>query len=388
MASPAKKEAVPIENEKFLDTASIETLLAKAVLYDDVKDFERSIILKKKAFSMAESAEDITKIALKIASSYEQMAREGEALEDGIRNDHLTEAEKWVAISSGSNESNQTKATFGTTDPNGLNEPKVFEPFQTFPEKKEEISYLFFGPEPLESFSEFFKHADNQEDFSSYFNVGDKVMLTYIPSIDWSPSEGETGYEEADVLGKFSNQNGIIYRVTGVSWTDYVPAELLEVDLIDMQHTVNYLKLLAMQNMKNKGVRALANKLKKLFGGRDNYNLVSPGCDVEYQPYMDIDSEEDVLTGVTETVGSSAVENFNETDLSQYDYPWNWAHERWGDEASYNIRRLGDLALKDGHQVEWHGEGDDAWISIDGERDTQFVIEVLGKYTDCLSEDN
>jgi len=63
-----------------------------------------------------------------------------------------------------------------------------------------------------------------------------------------------------------------------------------------------------------------------------------------------------------------------------YEYPWSWAKEHWGNSAGGALHRLGDMARQDGHQVEWHGSGKHAWMSIDGRNNTQYVIKVLGKY--------
>lgn len=75
----------------------------------------------------------------------------------------------------------------------------------------------------------------------------------------------------------------------------------------------------------------------------------------------------------------------NDLDLSQYEYPWNWAADVWGESDAMN--RLHDMANKAsqaGYNIEWHSLGDgiptNDWISINGNSNTQDVIDILNQF--------
>ncbi len=64
-----------------------------------------------------------------------------------------------------------------------------------------------------------------------------------------------------------------------------------------------------------------------------------------------------------------------------FDYPWNWAAEAKGaDNAMGFLETLANKAQAAGHAVEWHGNGTTKWIEVDGNSNTQHVIDVLRQY--------
>ena len=80
------------------------------------------------------------------------------------------------------------------------------------------------------------------------------------------------------------------------------------------------------------------------------------------------------------TIGNSV--NPDTPNFSSYDYPWNWAAEKFGDaNAMDQLHNLADKAMANGHTVEWFNNPDGtAWMKIDGSSATADVLKVLNKY--------
>jgi polyhydroxyalkanoate synthesis regulator phasin len=91
-------------------------------------------------------------------------------------------------------------------------------------------------------------------------------------------------------------------------------------------------------------------------------------------------------SGAPVPVGGEGARHTNEFlgHIKGYNYPWDWAHDHWGNGAGDALHRLGSIANSDGHNVKWHGSGENAWISVDGKSNAQYVIKVLGKYAPGL----
>ena len=68
-------------------------------------------------------------------------------------------------------------------------------------------------------------------------------------------------------------------------------------------------------------------------------------------------------------------------NFSSYDYPWNWAAEKFGDaNAMDQLHNLADKAMADGHTVEWYNTGGIEYLEVDGSSVTADVLKVLNKY--------
>ena len=79
------------------------------------------------------------------------------------------------------------------------------------------------------------------------------------------------------------------------------------------------------------------------------------------------------------TIGNSV--NPDTPNFSSYDYPWNWAAEKFGDaNAMDQLHNLADKAMADGHTVRWPDGPGGTWMEVDGLSDTPRVLEILGKY--------
>ena len=78
------------------------------------------------------------------------------------------------------------------------------------------------------------------------------------------------------------------------------------------------------------------------------------------------------------------VDNINPDtpNFSSYDYPWDWAAEKFGNaNAMDQLHNLADKAMANGHTVEWFNNPDGtAWMKIDGSSATADVLKVLNKY--------
>lgn len=79
------------------------------------------------------------------------------------------------------------------------------------------------------------------------------------------------------------------------------------------------------------------------------------------------------------------VDNINPdtSNFNSYDYPWDWAAEKFGDaNAIDQLHNLADKAMANGHTVEWFNNPDGtAWLKVDGSSATADVLNVLNKYS-------
>lgn len=78
------------------------------------------------------------------------------------------------------------------------------------------------------------------------------------------------------------------------------------------------------------------------------------------------------------------VDNINPdaSNFNSYDYPWDWAAEKFGDaNAMDQLHNLADKAMANGHTVEWFNNPDGSvWMKVDGSGATADVLKVLNKY--------
>ena len=78
------------------------------------------------------------------------------------------------------------------------------------------------------------------------------------------------------------------------------------------------------------------------------------------------------------------VDNINPdtSNFNSYDYPWDWAVEKFGDaNAMDQLHNLADKAMANGHTVEWFNNPDGSvWMKVDGSSATADVLKVLNKY--------
>ena len=77
------------------------------------------------------------------------------------------------------------------------------------------------------------------------------------------------------------------------------------------------------------------------------------------------------------------VDNINPdtSNFNSYDYPWDWAAEKFGDSnAMDQLHNLADKAMADGHTVEWYNTGGIEYLEVDGSSVTADVLNVLNKY--------
>ena len=78
-------------------------------------------------------------------------------------------------------------------------------------------------------------------------------------------------------------------------------------------------------------------------------------------------------------IGNSV--NPDTPNFSSYDYPWNWAAEKFGDaNAMDQLHNLADKAMAEGHTVEWYNTGGIEYLEVDGSSVTADVLKVLNKY--------
>ena len=84
------------------------------------------------------------------------------------------------------------------------------------------------------------------------------------------------------------------------------------------------------------------------------------------------------------SIAKTIVNNINPdtSNFNSYDYPWDWAAEKFGDaNAMDQLHSLADKAMANGHTVEWFNNPDGtAWMKIDGSSATADVLKVLNKY--------
>ena len=95
---------------------------------------------------------------------------------------------------------------------------------------------------------------------------------------------------------------------------------------------------------------------------------------------------------IPQSSGASSVDNSvdkivnninpDTSNFNSYDYPWDWAAEKFGDSnAMDQLHNLADKAMADGHTVEWFNNPDGtAWLKVDGSSATADVLKVLNKY--------
>ena len=94
---------------------------------------------------------------------------------------------------------------------------------------------------------------------------------------------------------------------------------------------------------------------------------------------------------IPQSSGASSVDNSvdkivnninpDTSNFNSYDYPWNWAAEKFGDaNAMDQLHNLADKAMADGHTVRWLDGPGGTWMEVDGLSDTPRVLEILGKY--------
>ena len=74
--------------------------------------------------------------------------------------------------------------------------------------------------------------------------------------------------------------------------------------------------------------------------------------------------------------------NVPEINFDSYDYPWDWAAEKFSDaNAMDQLHNLADKAMANGHTVEWFNNPDGSvWMKVDGSSATADVLKVLNKY--------
>ena len=81
-------------------------------------------------------------------------------------------------------------------------------------------------------------------------------------------------------------------------------------------------------------------------------------------------------------VSTPEAPNVPEINFDSYDYPWDWAAEKFGDaNAMDQLHNLADKAMADGHTVQWFNNPDGSvWMKVDGSSATADVLKVLNKY--------
>ena len=84
------------------------------------------------------------------------------------------------------------------------------------------------------------------------------------------------------------------------------------------------------------------------------------------------------------SIAKTIVNNINPdtSNFNSYDYPWDWAAEKFGDaNAMDQLHNLADKAMANGHTVEWFNNPDGSvWMKVDGSSVTVDVLKVLNKY--------
>ena len=80
-------------------------------------------------------------------------------------------------------------------------------------------------------------------------------------------------------------------------------------------------------------------------------------------------------------VSTPEAPNVPEINFDSYDYPWDWAAEKFGDaNAMDKLHNLADKAMADGHTVQWFDGPGGTWMEVDGSSATADVLKVLNKY--------
>ena len=83
------------------------------------------------------------------------------------------------------------------------------------------------------------------------------------------------------------------------------------------------------------------------------------------------------------SIAKTIVNNINPdtSNFNSYDYPWNWAAEKFGDaNAMDQLHNLADKAMANGHAVRWYNTGGIEYLEVDGSSVTADVLKVLNKY--------
>lgn len=94
---------------------------------------------------------------------------------------------------------------------------------------------------------------------------------------------------------------------------------------------------------------------------------------------------------IPQSSGASSVDNSvdkivnninpDTSNFNSYDYPWDWAAEKFGDaNAMDQLHNLADKAIADGHTVQWFDGPGRTWMEVDGSSATADVLKVLNKY--------
>ena len=95
---------------------------------------------------------------------------------------------------------------------------------------------------------------------------------------------------------------------------------------------------------------------------------------------------------IPQSSGASSVDNSvdkivnninpDTSNFNSYDYPWDWAAEKFGDaNAMDQLHNLADKAMANGHTVEWFNNPDGSvWMKVDGSSATKDVLDVLSRY--------
>ena len=94
---------------------------------------------------------------------------------------------------------------------------------------------------------------------------------------------------------------------------------------------------------------------------------------------------------VPQSSGASSVDNSvdkivnsvnpDTSNFNSYDYPWDWAAEKFGDaNAMDQLHNLADKAAANGHTVKWLNNGEITWVEVDGSSATEHVLGVLSRY--------
>ena len=94
---------------------------------------------------------------------------------------------------------------------------------------------------------------------------------------------------------------------------------------------------------------------------------------------------------IPQSSGASSVDNSvdkivnninpDTSNFNSYDYPWDWAAEKFGDaNAMDQLHNLADKAMANGHAVRWYNTGGIEYLEVDGSSVTADVLKVLNKY--------
>ena len=95
---------------------------------------------------------------------------------------------------------------------------------------------------------------------------------------------------------------------------------------------------------------------------------------------------------IPQSSGASSVDNSvdkivnninpDTSNFNSYDYPWDWAAEKFGDaNAIDQLHNLADKAMANGHTVQWFNNPDGSvWMKVDGSSATEHVLDVLSRY--------